>query len=201
MDVAVPLHTICVGTKLMCPFPVDNSFVIGDFCLKQRQPEMAEKRRVGRPRVRHDDAPGEYVGFRAPRALKEKLETAAEVAGRSLRHRGSISASEIVSRRRAVTSLAKTNLRTATRRSFASYRRNSARRRQGRRFQIDRHAQGCGEWFDEPKAFNQATEEIKIIIEALRPLISSRIKAGLKVTLFSFCWPWQILRRMRSRAA
>lgn len=42
------------------------------------------KRRVGRPRTRTDDEPGEYVGFRAPRALKEQLASAAKESGRSL---------------------------------------------------------------------------------------------------------------------
>jgi hypothetical protein len=45
---------------------------------------MTEKRRVGRPRTRTDEAPGDYVGFRAPRNLKDKLEAAAARAGRSL---------------------------------------------------------------------------------------------------------------------
>src|SRR4051812_11821733 len=44
-----------------------------------------EKRRVGRPRTRPEEkGPGDYVGFRAPRDLKEKLERAAQIAGRSL---------------------------------------------------------------------------------------------------------------------
>jgi hypothetical protein len=43
-----------------------------------------EKRRVGRPRTRSETGPGDYVGFRAPRELKEKLETAAANSGRSL---------------------------------------------------------------------------------------------------------------------
>src|SRR5215208_346894 len=42
------------------------------------------KRRMGRPRTRVDDAPGDYVGFRAPRELKERLEVAAARSGRSL---------------------------------------------------------------------------------------------------------------------
>ena len=40
-------------------------------------------RRVGRPRTR-SDGPGDYVGFRAPRELKERLEAAAARNGRSL---------------------------------------------------------------------------------------------------------------------
>lgn len=40
-------------------------------------------RRVGRPRTR-EEGPGGYVGFRAPRELKEKLEDAAARNGRSL---------------------------------------------------------------------------------------------------------------------
>src|SRR5437868_12650617 len=40
-------------------------------------------RRVGRPRTR-SDGPGDYVGFRAPRELKERLEAAASRNGRSL---------------------------------------------------------------------------------------------------------------------
>jgi TraY domain len=43
-----------------------------------------EKRRVGRPRTRLDEAPGDFVGFRAPRELKEKLKQAAASSGRSL---------------------------------------------------------------------------------------------------------------------
>lgn len=45
---------------------------------------MTEKRQVGRPKTRADEAPGEYVGFRAPRPLKEQLAAAAAAAGRSL---------------------------------------------------------------------------------------------------------------------
>src|SRR5438067_1401563 len=40
-------------------------------------------RRVGRPRTR-TEGPGDYVGFRAPRELKERLEAAATRSGRSL---------------------------------------------------------------------------------------------------------------------
>jgi len=39
--------------------------------------------RVGRPRTRAE-GPGDYVGFRAPRELKERLEAAAARSGRSL---------------------------------------------------------------------------------------------------------------------
>ena len=39
--------------------------------------------RVGRPRIRAE-GPGDYVGFRAPRELKERLEAAAARSGRSL---------------------------------------------------------------------------------------------------------------------
>jgi hypothetical protein len=45
---------------------------------------MTEKRRAGRPKTRADEAPGEYVGFRAPRSLKQQLAAAAVAAGRSL---------------------------------------------------------------------------------------------------------------------
>ena len=43
-----------------------------------------EKRRVGRPRSRSDEGPGDYIGIRAPRELKERLEVAALAAKRSL---------------------------------------------------------------------------------------------------------------------
>ena len=43
------------------------------------------KRRVGRPKTRPDEeGAGDYVGFRAPRRLKEDLARAAKAAGRSL---------------------------------------------------------------------------------------------------------------------
>jgi TraY domain len=42
------------------------------------------KRRPGRPKTRLEDGPGDYVGFRAPRKLKEQLTLAAEESGRSL---------------------------------------------------------------------------------------------------------------------
>ena len=45
---------------------------------------MEEKRRVGRPRTRTEETTGDYVGFRAPRELKERLEAAAGASGRSL---------------------------------------------------------------------------------------------------------------------
>jgi hypothetical protein len=41
-------------------------------------------KRVGRPRTRENDGPGEYVGFRASKDLKEKLEAAAHNSARSL---------------------------------------------------------------------------------------------------------------------
>jgi len=43
-----------------------------------------KKRRPGRPRTRTDEPPGDYVGFRAPRALKAQLSAAASASGRSL---------------------------------------------------------------------------------------------------------------------
>ncbi len=44
-----------------------------------------EKRPVGRPRTRNiKGVPGDYVGFRAPRELKEQLEKSAAKNGRSL---------------------------------------------------------------------------------------------------------------------
>ncbi len=44
-----------------------------------------EKRPVGRPRTRNSKGvPGDYVGFRASRDLKRRLEEAAAVSGRSL---------------------------------------------------------------------------------------------------------------------
>src|SRR5205809_7891267 len=43
------------------------------------------KRGVGRPRTRPDmDSPGDYVGFRTPRKLKQQLSEAAARSGRSL---------------------------------------------------------------------------------------------------------------------
>src|SRR4051794_23704862 len=47
---------------------------------------MAEtSKRVGRPRIRPEsEGAGDYVGFRAPRELKEKLAAAAAASGRSL---------------------------------------------------------------------------------------------------------------------
>src|SRR5437016_8009288 len=43
-----------------------------------------EKRRPGRPRSRPDEGPGQFVGFRASRELKNRLEAAAAENGRSL---------------------------------------------------------------------------------------------------------------------
>ena len=43
-----------------------------------------ERRRPGRPRTRTEEGPGDYVGFRAPRELKERLDAAAAASGRSL---------------------------------------------------------------------------------------------------------------------
>src|SRR5262249_37429017 len=50
----------------------------------RRTDQMATaKPRVGRPRIRAE-SPGDYVGFRAPRELKQRLEAAAVRSGRSL---------------------------------------------------------------------------------------------------------------------
>ena len=43
-----------------------------------------EKRRPGRPRSRPDEEPGQFVGFRAPRELKNRLEATAAQNGRSI---------------------------------------------------------------------------------------------------------------------
>lgn len=43
-----------------------------------------DKRRVGRPRTRLGEGPGDYVGFRAPPELKARLAAAAAATGRSL---------------------------------------------------------------------------------------------------------------------
>jgi hypothetical protein len=43
-----------------------------------------EKRRPGRPRSRPDEEPGQFVGFRAPRELKNRRETTAAQNGRSI---------------------------------------------------------------------------------------------------------------------
>ncbi|MBV9859869.1 MAG: TraY domain-containing protein [Alphaproteobacteria bacterium] len=45
--------------------------------------EMVAKR-VGRPRTRASETAGDYVGFRASRDLKQRLEAAAKASGRSL---------------------------------------------------------------------------------------------------------------------
>lgn len=131
---------------------------------------MAEKRRVGRPRVRHDDAPGEYVGFRAPRALKEKLETAAEVAGRSLSTEAQFRLQESFRDDEQLPASLKRiyGPQLAGLLLLIGEILRDAGRVAG--FKSTGTLRGADEWFDEPKAFNQATEEIKIIIEALRPL-------------------------------
>jgi hypothetical protein len=52
--------------------------------MTKEQSSMTDKRRVGRPRTRSQDGPGDAVGFRAPRYLKRQLEDAAAASGRSI---------------------------------------------------------------------------------------------------------------------
>jgi hypothetical protein len=130
--------------------------------------EAAAKRRVGRPRSR-SEGPGDYVGFRAPRELKERLETTAATSGRSLsteaqiRLEKSFEKQDLLSdslelaygARLAGIVLLVGNLmkQTGLLGGFASIGSAEAR----------------DKWLDDPYAYDQALKAALIILEAFRP--------------------------------
>lgn len=126
-----------------------------------------EKRRVGRPR-KYAAGPGDYVGFRAPRDLKERLEVAANAAGRSLSTEAQFRIERSFDRQ----NLLGEALELAYGREAAALIMVIAREmvRAGRvSAAISRGPSFMDRWLDDPYAYDQATRAVGTILDAFRP--------------------------------